>query len=203
MRWVSLGPVSVPTSWAAMVLAFLITGAFLFITKKKAALNWYENAIFIFIVTWKLSVIIFHPKMAIANPMTILYFNGGVKGYGIGLAGALLYTTFSKKGAIIRYSELALSWILAVSTYELVYGVFKEIGALVVAIQLIINLALLTLLIIKAPNRLWMLQIITLFTCVQGIFYTLKANLLSLPMATYLIFVIFFYFWSRNRGGQS
>ncbi len=199
MNWVSVGPVSIPVSWAAIVSAFLITGMFLFITRKKAASDWYGDAVFTFIVTWKLSVVIFHLKTIIANPMNIIYFNGGVKGYGLGIAGALLYTIFSKKRSI-RYSEVVLSWLLTVAAYELVYGVFNETVVGLVVVQFLVNLVLLVVAIIKAPSRLWMLQIIILFTGIQGLFYTLKADLLSLPIATYVLLAIFFYFWRKNRG---
>lgn len=199
MKWVSVGPVSVPTSWAAIVSAFLITGAYLFITKKKAASDWYGNAIFTFIVTWKLSVILFYLKMTLANPLNILYFNGGVKGYGLGILGALLYTVLSKRRSVIGFSEAMLSWIITVSVYELVYGILNEEAIIMIIIQFLVNLVLVVLNIIKTPDRKWLMQIMVLFTSMQGLFYTLKADLFSLPMATYGLLAIFFYFW-RKRG---
>lgn len=146
-------------------------------------------------------MILFHLKMTLANPLNILYFNGGVKGYGLGILGALIYTVFSKKRrSAIGFSEAMLSWIITVSVFELVYGILNEEAILMIIIQFLANLVLVVLTIIKTPDRKWLMQIMVLFTSMQGLFYTLKADLFSLPMATNILLLIFFYFFGRNRG---
>lgn len=145
-------------------------------------------------------MILFHLKMTLANPLNILYFNGGVKGYGLGIFGVLLYTIYSKRRSAIGFSEAMLSWIITVSVYELVYGILNDEAIMMIIIQFLTNLVLLVLTILKTPDKKWLMQIIVLFTCMQGLFYTLKADLFSLPMATNILILIFFYFLCRNRG---
>lgn len=199
MKWFSLGPVTVPATWAAIVAAFIITSAFLFVRKKKALGDWYGNVIFTFILTWKLSVIIFHFKLTINNPSNILYFNGGMKGYWLGIAAAILYTIYSKKKLISSYGEIILSWILTVTVYELVLGILNQATIWLTLSQFFINLVFLSLAISKKENHRWMLQIVILVTCLQGLAYSLKANFLSVPIATYGLLALFFAFLMKKR----
>ena len=94
---VSIGSVTVQASWVAIVSAILITSLFLYVRKEKVIADWYSNAVFLFILTWKLSVILFQFKMAISHPLTLLYFNGGMKGYWLGIAAIGIYTFFKLK----------------------------------------------------------------------------------------------------------
>jgi len=203
LKWVSLGPVSVPASWAAMLVAFLITGTFLAISKKKATSDWYGNAIFIFIMTWKLSVIIFQFKMSIANPMTILYFNGGTKGYWLGIAGVITYTVLMKRRSETEsFNNPILAWIMTVSAYELVIGMLDEGAIWLTLSQFVINLLFLILIIFRKEKSQWQLELLILFTCIQGLVYSLKGDFFSVPVATYGVLAVFFSFWLIKGGNN-
>ncbi|MBN8202781.1 hypothetical protein LG291_26460 (plasmid) [Cytobacillus firmus] len=201
MKWFSVGPVTVPASWAAILAAFIVTSAFLFVNKKKAVGDWYGNVIFAFILTWKLSVVIFDFKLTINNPSNILYFNGGIKGYWLGITVAILYTIYKKRKLILWYGEIILSWIWTVTVYELIIGILNQATIWLTISQFVINLVFLSLAISKKENQQWMLQIIILFTFLQGLAYSLKADFLSVPMATYGLLVLFITFLMKNRGG--
>ncbi|MFK4997227.1 hypothetical protein ACI2OX_05345 [Bacillus sp. N9] len=44
-----------------------------------------------------MSVIVFQLPFVIANPMTILYFNGGIKGYWLAIIAVCMYLYVTKK----------------------------------------------------------------------------------------------------------
>ncbi|MBS4223149.1 hypothetical protein [Lederbergia citrea] len=186
MDWVSIGSLTIPASWAAMVLAFLLTFIFLYIRRDKVVADWYGNAIFIFIFTWKLSVVLFQLKLTISNPLNILYFNGGIKGYWLGLAVAIIYTVFKRKSDLER-SGYALSWLLTVVFYEAIYGFFIGDSLTLIVIQLIVGIGFLVAVIYKSNQ----IQLLILFIGVQGLAYSIKNELLSTTMATYFIVTVF------------
>lgn len=181
---------------------FLNNGIVFVHKQKKVASDWYGNVIFIFIMTWKLSVIIFQFKIAVANPMTIIYFNGGTKGYWLGIAGAIIYTIFMKRKLMEddRYFNPTLAWILTISAYELVIGILNEGAVWLTLGQFAINLVFLFLIIFKKEKSQWQVQLLILFTCIQGLVYSIKGEVFSVPMATYGLLTVFFSFWLMKRG---
>ncbi|WP_240345784.1 peroxiredoxin family protein [Parageobacillus toebii] len=49
------------------------------------------------VLIWKFSYVVLHPNSVLQNPMTILYFNGGYVGIGIGIIFIMIYTWLSIK----------------------------------------------------------------------------------------------------------
>lgn len=67
------------------------------------------TAIFIVLVTWKLSVALFHPVMTWQHPSSLLYLTGGLRGMLLGLVIALVYL-----GVHLRRGRIHF-WIFAES----------------------------------------------------------------------------------------
>ena len=187
---------TVQASWVAIVSAILITSLFLYVRKEKVIADWYSNAVFLFILTWKLSVILFQFKMAISHPLTLLYFNGGMKGYWLGIAAIGIYTFFKLK----RTSSVIIPWILTAAMYEFISKILGESHLWLTISQLTVNMVFLVFVIRSKGQLPWRIQLLILFTFIQGFIYSISGELLSVPMVTYVVIAIFLSFFTRNRG---
>lgn len=134
--------------------------------------------------------------------MTILYFNGGAKGYWLGIVGAIIYTIIMKRKLITidKHFNPVLAWIVTVSTYELAIGILNEGALWLIMFQFVINLVILFLLICKKEKIKLQVQLLILFTCIQGLVYSFKGEFFSSPVATYALLTVFFSFWSIKKG---
>ncbi|WP_175990264.1 hypothetical protein [Bacillus sp. Marseille-Q1617] len=186
-QWYNIGAFTFPGSWAATVSAFVITFLFLFFWNKKAS-DWYSNAVFYFILTWKLSVIVVDFGTVIKHPLTILYFHGGTAGYWMGITAVLIYTFIKKENP----RHVIAAWVMTVLVYEGVFdilqGTFIFGGA-----QLILNSVLLLVLLKKlgrADQRVWGMQILIIFTLIQLLMNSFGGFEIGTPTLTYIVLAI-------------
>jgi hypothetical protein len=88
------------------------------------------DSLVIIILVWKLSLILFHPVKFITNPMTLIYFSGGTRGFLLGLAIAAAYLFYSsrKQGVSVWiYADLIASGALAATIlYSLIALVLSK-----------------------------------------------------------------------------
>ncbi|MGG4169125.1 hypothetical protein ABEW00_16915 [Rossellomorea vietnamensis] len=73
-RWYTIGSLTFPSAWGAIILSFILTYSFLYFWNRKAS-DWYSNGIFYYLLIWKLSVIVVDFQNVIEHPITILYFH--------------------------------------------------------------------------------------------------------------------------------
>ncbi|MCR2822405.1 hypothetical protein [Lederbergia panacisoli] len=190
MTWYTIGTLSFPATWVSIIAAFLITGAFLYIRKMKDTANWYGNVVFIFIMTWKFSVVLFQFNMIVSNPLSILYFNGGMKGYWLGVAAAIVYTYFYMKHNEVKIGQFIQAWLLFIVIYEIVSAYVSHEARTWLLIRLIIGILVIILSFLKEKQWIWQLQIMILFIGVLAVLYSLTNQLLSLPLTTFVIIAI-------------
>ncbi|RST61259.1 hypothetical protein D5F11_004255 [Siminovitchia terrae] len=205
MKWYSVGSLSFPASWVAIAFAFIGAYLYLRLTQEKQAADLYSNAFFILILTWKLSVILFQFETIIKNPFSIVYFNGGMKGYWLGIAAAFLYFFLSEKKSQVQENTLHVKvWIVIITVYELVFYLLNKEHILFAGLQLIGGIAFFMLLNKNSGNPIWGIQILVFFTCFQGLIYSLEGNLLSVPIATYTsgTLLIAWTAWKGSRKNQ-
>ncbi len=189
MNWYTIGSFTFPSTWAAVLISFLITGITLhFLFKKEQAADWYSNVAFVFIVTWKFSVILFYFQMSIKHPMTILYFDGGIKGYWLAIIAVLIYLFYAK---IKQAQIIAVAWLMTVSVYELIYALLENIPLWMTILHVTGNILLFIMLLKKKQFSQWLIQIIILFTAFQLFTYSLRGELLSIPVLTYITIALF------------
>ncbi|NQD66180.1 hypothetical protein HP456_09655 [Bacillus haikouensis] len=186
-QWYNIGAFTFPGSWAAIAAALLTTFLFLFFWNRKAG-DWYSNAIFIFILTWKLSVIVVDFATVIKHPITILYFHGGTAGYWMGIAGILVYTFIKSAN---RYHVLT-AWVMTVLVYE---GMFDLMNGtyIIGTVQLIFNGVLLLLLLNKLGTNgknVWSIQLLTIFTLNQFLMNSFGGFQMDTTILTYIILAI-------------
>lgn len=83
-----IGSITVPSTWIALAMAFVIAFGVVRIRSGKIAADVFSDALFYFIIVWKLSVILTNFETVIKSPLSIIYFNGGIVGFYLGLAVA-------------------------------------------------------------------------------------------------------------------
>jgi hypothetical protein len=186
-QWYNIGAFTFPGSWAAIVAAFILTFLFLFFWNRKAS-DWYSNAVFYFILTWKLSVIVVDYTTVIKHPLTILYFHGGTAGYWLGITVVLIYTFIKKENP---YHVLA-AWVMTVLIYEgvidILHGTYVFGGT-----QLFLNSTLLLFLLKKmnsAGKEIWSMQLLIIFTLLQLLLNSSGGFEIGTPILTYMVITI-------------
>jgi hypothetical protein len=197
-QWYNIGAFTFPGSWAALISAFLLTFLFLFFRNKEAG-DWYSNAVFYFILTWKLSIIIVDFETVIKHPLTILYFHGGTLGYWLGIAVVLIYTFVKKETPY----HAAPAWMLTVFIYE---GVFDFLhGSYVTGgLQLGINLILFFFLLKKiggANQGIWTGQLLIIFTMFQVLMNAFSGFDFNTTFSTYIIVAAFLLLLQKIKEG--
>ncbi|MCJ8007645.1 hypothetical protein ACFFF5_15855 [Lederbergia wuyishanensis] len=203
MSWYTIGTLSFPASWVSILLAFFLTGLFLSLRKRKDTANWYGNVVFIFILTWKLSVILFQFKMILSNPLAILYFNGGIKGLWIGVAAAILYTYFYVKKNVAKIEEFIQAWLFFIVIYEVASAYLIDVSTMWVVVHLLIGIVVVTFSLLKEKQLTWQLQIMVLYIGILALIYSLQNQLLTLPIAIYVIIAMILSILAKIRRTES
>ncbi|MBP1930869.1 hypothetical protein [Ammoniphilus resinae] len=115
---ISMGPFIVKWSWVILGISgfvgYLIVKNHLKGTKEEwgnEILDSVGNSIFLSFVIWKLSLILFEPVSVLNNPMVLLYFSGGYKGWILAVISIFIYLFIQAKKHNIP-----------ISTYMQVYG---------------------------------------------------------------------------------
>ena len=75
-EWYKIFSLTVPSTWIAFVLAAVITGIILYVKFGKEASSQFGDLVFVFIIVWKLSVVLTDFTTVIKYPLMILYFSG-------------------------------------------------------------------------------------------------------------------------------
>jgi len=116
-----IGNLTVPSSWIALIIAFILSYIAIRLKFGKQTANRFSDAIFYLIIIWKLSVIITDFKIVIHAPLSIVYFNGGIVGFILGLAIVTFWIWLDWKNSRIDKDMLVALFIGAVT----VQGVFQ------------------------------------------------------------------------------
>lgn len=97
---------------------------------RKAIIEMLSNAVFLALLIWKLSYILFHFSKAMNNPSSILYFSGGENGVWLAALAVAVYLTRSirKKGVPVHLVFLggATGFFAASGVYHLLTVVLEN-----------------------------------------------------------------------------
>lgn len=110
-----IGNLTVPSTWVALIIAFIVSYIVIRLKYGKQLANRFGDAIFYVIIIWKLSVIITDFKIVINAPFAILYFNGGIIGFILGLAFVAFRTWLDWRKSRIDKGTLVALFVGAVS----------------------------------------------------------------------------------------
>lgn len=129
-QWFIIKSLTIPSAWLALLIAFVVTWLIVWKRYGKEAENLYSDAILLFIVVWKLSIIVTDFEMVVDSPLSILYFNGGSTGIYLGLAAALIRGAFAlrKNGFSVKESEMALFSIVLIQCIYQIMMIFLNDG---------------------------------------------------------------------------
>lgn len=175
-QWFIIKSLTVPSSWIALLAAFILTG--LIVRKRfgKLEADLYSDVVILWILVWKLSVIITDFELVIDSPMMILYFNGGDLGIYLGLAAAFIRTwiALKKNGYSVKDTEMVLlSFILIQCIYQLLMVFLNDgtngQGILTLFIFTVMAFAVLYF---SSKGMLWRIQlavIMVLFMILAGV----------------------------------
>ncbi|MFI8687976.1 hypothetical protein [Rossellomorea sp. NPDC077527] len=188
--WYTIGSFTFPSSWGGILASLILTYLFLYFWNREAS-DWYSSAVFIFIIVWKLSVIVVDYPMVIEHPLTILYFHGGKIGYWLGILTTLIYIYLKKR---VSSTNVITSWISTVVFFEMVYHLL-ELDFLLAVIHFITNGTLLVFLLKKSNGPkwdLWAVQFVIVFTLLQFFFQSILEGFAFTTVTwTYLAVMIY------------
>ena len=120
MDYLSIGSINVPYSWLAFLVAIFISE---WMTKKNkdAQLDAY---LFLYIIIWKVSYIIFYFDAFINAPLSILYFDGGMKGHYLAIFITVLQLI--RKRHTLQIDALWQGFILFIASYHVIMGLLQQ-----------------------------------------------------------------------------
>ena len=124
-----IGNATVPSSWIALVLAFIISYLAIRFRYGKRISGVLADSLFYFVLVWKLSVILTDFNNVIKTPLSIIYFNGGLIGFYLGLlAGMVTIVLELKKNGLHMFDKQALflGFITIQSIYQLLMVLMNE-----------------------------------------------------------------------------
>ncbi len=158
MGYLTLGSWTIPYAWIAFLLAYL----YIDIRNRKAESQWpnaFEHLLWVYLISWKASYILFYWEPFLSAPMSILYFDGGWKGHLVALAVTLL--VFVQRKMIVGLSPLLMLWLKFMAIYYLVVSVLA--GQYIIAFM-----ALVSLLAVEKKKEVWAFALISVVLFIQG-----------------------------------
>jgi hypothetical protein len=91
MTYFQIGSLAIPSLWLAVVSSLFLSSVTYRIINRRKLGEWYWNGFFLYFITWKLSYILFQFDFFFDMPLSIVYFNGGIKGHFAALAFLSIY----------------------------------------------------------------------------------------------------------------
>lgn len=149
-EWYSIRALTLPATAIALLVTFFIVWLILRLQFSKKWSDVYSDAVFTFIIVWKLSLLVTDFKAVVSYPISLLYFNGGTIGVYVGVIVASLQIW--RKRHKLGFDELDIipcNWaiILTQSIYQMLVVLLNDNTTSSEVITLVV-LSLLTLLIL-------------------------------------------------------
>lgn len=123
MMFISLGQFNIPVAWLAFILAILYSD---FRSRKVcvATNKLLEHLVFTYILVWKFSYILFSLSDFIKAPLSLVYFDGGLKGHVLALV-ALAFILYRKR-QILVWADIWIYWARVVTIFSVISLGFQE-----------------------------------------------------------------------------
>lgn len=137
-----IGTITLNIQWGAFILATVLLMLMEKFIYKKASL--FQDMLFYYVLVWKFSYIALNWTMFIQNPMSALYFNGGVLGHILGIAIAGLLLLLKTKKHVRNQGEYSLFFSFFVFYILFQGSIYFLSGDWVVGMALFIVLLMVT-----------------------------------------------------------
>ena len=128
-NWYSIRALTLPATAIALLITFFIVWLILRLQFSKKWSEAYSDAAFTFILVWKFSLLVTDFKSVVAQPISLLYFNGGTVGVFLGAIAASLQVWRKRhKLSLQGHHIIAYSWaiILTQSIYQWLVVLFND-----------------------------------------------------------------------------
>lgn len=146
-HYFTIGNLSVSSSWLALIVAFVVAYSAVRVRYGKKHGEALSDVFFYLIIVWKLSVVITDFSSVIRSPLSLIYFDGGVVGFYLGLvfvAGKVLLD--SKKGRLTAEGIQALlaGAVVVQAVFQVMMVLLNE-GELIVQVVTVVSFAIFAL----------------------------------------------------------
>ena len=158
MGYLTLGNWTIPYAWIAFLIAYLYVD----LRHRKVDLQWpnaFEHLLWLYLISWKASYILFYWNPVLSAPMSIFYFDGGWKGHLVALAVTLF--VFIRRKMIVGLSPLLVLWLQFIAMYQIIVSALG--GQFIVTI-----LALVALFAVEKKKEEWSIALISVVLIIQG-----------------------------------
>ncbi|XRD25670.1 hypothetical protein AABM34_03565 [Lysinibacillus fusiformis] len=129
-NWYSIQALTLPATAIALLITFFIVWLILRLQFSKKWSEAYSDAAFTFILVWKFSLLVTDFKSVVAQPISLLYFNGGTVGVFLGAIAASLQVWRKRRQLSLQgyHHIMAYSWaiILTQSIYQWLVVLFND-----------------------------------------------------------------------------
>ena len=203
-----LWKVTVPSSWIAAVIGFVLAWLAVRMKFGKLAADLVMDALFTTMIVWKLSVIVTDFETVRRVPMAILYFNGGMFGFLVGIVIAALFLLFSRKpNPPTVCHALLLGIISAQAVYQVMMALLNE-GTLVTKVITIVSFVVISVLaFIYAENeRIPVVYASGLFVAVHAFIAALQpAGFIGIPFSATVVssMLVVIISWRFTQGKET
>ncbi|QTD41201.1 hypothetical protein [Sporosarcina sp. Te-1] len=80
-----IGNFTLSSSWIAIIVAFAVAYSLVRMLFNAQSANRFADQFFIVLIIWKLSVVVTDAPLILQAPMSVIYFNGGLFGFCLGI----------------------------------------------------------------------------------------------------------------------
>lgn len=128
-EWYSIRALTLPATAVALLITFFIVWLILRVQFSKKWSEVYADAIFTFLIVWKLSLLVTDFKAVVNNPLSLLYFNGGTIGIYLGVIVVSLQIWRKRHNLQLEKQDIIpCSWaiILTQSIYQMIVVLLND-----------------------------------------------------------------------------
>lgn len=127
MSYFTIGRWTVPASLLAITLAVIISYFVFFGKEKRQPGDWYWNSLLLFVIIYKLSYAILNFSLFISFPMSLIYFNGGIKGQLIAAVFIAIYLfRLYKKNKPNLLDETTFLLMITFFAFQIVFNLLEQ-----------------------------------------------------------------------------
>ncbi|PLR83665.1 hypothetical protein [Bacillus sp. V33-4] len=180
MSYITVGRFTLPADLIAAIVAIVISALVYKLLNKKSIGDWYWNSLFIYIAVFKLSYALFNFKLFVDTPLSLIYFNGGMKGQILAAISLAVYTLFlSRKTPGMIRNEYVPIYLMFFLLYEMtLYIVEKNVAAVAFQFFILIVFYILYLKNSKS-NRVMSTKVFILLILLEALLLSLFDGLIA------------------------
>ncbi|WP_397537267.1 hypothetical protein [Rummeliibacillus pycnus] len=177
-EWYSIRALTMSSSWVALFISFVLMGLLLWILYSKEIASIFSDVALQLILIWKFSVIVTDFSMVIKHPLTILYFNGGMIGFVLGILFICIKLWYKLRQSSFKVEYLQavfVTSILCSSMYQILMTFLND-AALWQRVLTITSFTCWIMLALwkRKADFTWHKQLLLLFLCTHAFVATLQ-----------------------------